>query len=59
MEIKYLCLACSDLLKLRGPRAVNEIGRKSCASCGDNEDNLIIINAWDYEVYMRATNGNT
>lgn len=45
MSIKYLCPDCAAYLKMSGPPARNEVGRKSCESCGDNQDNLIVVGA--------------
>ena len=45
MSIKYLCYDCSKLLKLKGFDAVNEVGRKHCEGCGDNDDCLVVVNA--------------
>lgn len=45
MTIKYLCYNCAKLLNLSGFDAVNEVGRKHCEGCGDNQDNLTVIGA--------------
>lgn len=47
MSIRYLCPRCSELLNLTGIEAVNEVGRKNCEGCGDNEDNLISVDTKD------------
>ena len=43
--IKYLCRNCAVLLRITGPDAVNEVGRKFCEGCGDNRDCLIVVDA--------------
>ncbi len=43
MLITYLCTKCSKLLNLKGFDAVNEVGRKYCEGCGDNNNNLIVV----------------
>lgn len=45
MGVKLLCSTCSDLLKLKGFSAVNEVGRKFCEGCGNNQDNLVVVDA--------------
>lgn len=45
MPIKYLCLRCSKVLNLSGFDAVNKIGRKYCEGCGNNDDNLLVVDA--------------
>lgn len=45
MSICYLCYDCAKLLKMNGTSAVNEVGRKYCEGCGDNEDHLITVDA--------------
>ena len=43
MSISYLCQDCAKKLKMKGFNAVNEVGRKHCEGCGDNDDYLIVV----------------
>lgn len=45
MSISYLCYDCAKKLNMHGFDAVNEVGRKNCEGCGDNEANLIVVDA--------------
>lgn len=51
--IKYICTECSKIIYLTGFYAVNEVGRKYCDICGDNDDNLMVVSVDDLE---KATN---
>lgn len=50
-EIRYICYGCrkkaNDLSA--GFRAVNEVGRKSCDSCGGNKDDLNVVGVEEFE----------
>ena len=46
--IIYLCPDCRKKFKMSGFHAVNEVGRKSCEECGDNEDHLHVIGKTEY-----------
>jgi len=50
--IDYLCNKCSELLELDGFHTVNEVGRKRCGKCGDNGDNLVVVDSWKLECRM-------
>ena len=56
MSIKYLCQDCAKLLKLNGFDAVNEVGRKCCEGCGNNEDYLIVVSADKVEAAIAKWN---
>ena len=49
MSIAYLCPDCKRKVKMDGFDAVNEVGRKSCLHCGDNKDNLVVVDRGELE----------
>ena len=56
MAISYLCHDCVILLCLNGFDATNEVGRKYCEGCGNNEDNLVVVDADICDVAISMTN---
>lgn len=57
MSIKYLCPICKEKLKISSYGfAVNEVGRKNCEGCGDNQDNLFIVDAYSCEKAIEKYN---
>lgn len=56
MAIEYLCSDCAELLKLSRFTAVNEIGRKYCVGCGNNDDDLLVINKRDCDKAIDSYN---
>jgi hypothetical protein len=41
---------------MSGPAAVNEVGRKNCEGCGDNEDNLVVVDAKECDLQIKQWN---
>jgi len=56
MSISYLCQRCAELLGMTGFDAVNEVGRKFCEGCGDNQDNLICVDSYKCDESIRMHN---
>lgn len=56
MAIEYLCESCAKTLKLKGFSAVNEVGRKHCVGCGNNDDDLLVINKRDCDKAIDSYN---
>ncbi len=54
MSIKYLCYDCNEIFRLNGFDAVNEVGRKYCERCGNNEDDLVVVDGDEYDI-VKAT----
>lgn len=54
--ISYLCEDCSKLLDISGFDAVNEVGRKYCEGCGNNEDNLTVVDKEECDKAIKAHN---
>ncbi len=48
MSIRYVCFDCGEKLNLSGFEAVNEVGRKQCDSCGDNQNRLYVVDTIKY-----------
>ena len=44
------------MLNFSGFAAVNEVGRKYCEGCGDNEDNLVCVNGDECAEAIRKAN---
>ncbi len=56
MSIELLCSRCSKLLNLSGFDAVNEVGRKHCVGCGNNEDDLVVVNKRECDAAIDSYN---
>ena len=57
MPIRYLCPGCKKTLNMKiGFDAVNEIGRKHCHGCGDNQDNLTVVDSIACDEAIRRAN---
>lgn len=56
MAISYLCPRCAAELGLTGFRAANEVGRKYCVGCGDNQDNLIVVDEYECDEKIQRWN---
>lgn len=55
MAIFYICRQCSEETEIRALfDAVNEVGRKSCEFCGDNQDNPLGIISEEQITALRA-----
>ena len=54
--ISHLCYDCAKQLKIKGFAAVNEVGRKHCGGCGDNDDNLVCVDKIKCDMKIRKWN---
>jgi hypothetical protein len=41
---------------MSGPAAVNEVHRKNCEGCGDNRDNLVVVDAEECDLKIKQWN---
>ena len=53
MSIEYLCKHCVGVFNLKGFDAVNEVGRKYCAGCGNNDDDLLVVSEGEYNTALQ------
>ncbi len=53
VAMRYVCNTCEAILNLQGYPVANEIGRKFCDRCDDNEDNLSSVSTDDFNNAVR------